>query len=94
MQKKLQNPPTSKLTAGEYVAKLTEMGAAQARESFYWFRRLIRPHMLKFGRVRRAQPHTTMRRDDRLPVRRSDGGCHLRSCAAMISSGRISSTTT
>jgi hypothetical protein len=61
MQKKLQNPPTSKLTAGEYVAKLTEMGAAQARESFYWFRRLIRPHMLKFGRVRRAQPHTTMR---------------------------------
>jgi hypothetical protein len=32
MRKKLQNPPTPKLTAGEYVAKLTEMGAAQARE--------------------------------------------------------------
>jgi predicted phage terminase large subunit-like protein len=46
MQKKLQNPPGTKLTAAEYVDKRKEMRAAEARESFYWFRRLIRPQML------------------------------------------------
>jgi predicted phage terminase large subunit-like protein len=46
MQKKSQKPPGRKLTAAEYVAKRKEMRAAEARESFYWFRRLIRPQML------------------------------------------------
>ena len=46
MSKRLQTPPRTKLTAAEYVAKHLEMRAAQAGESFYWFRRLIRPQML------------------------------------------------
>ena len=46
MAKRSQTPPRTKRTAAEYVAKHTEMRAAQARESFYWFRRLIRPQML------------------------------------------------
>ena len=46
MPKRLWTPPRTILPAAEYVAKHKELRAAQARESFYWFRRLIRPQML------------------------------------------------